>query len=85
MSGGKLVQHIKSLPPSAEALKTIIINLLFILAGTSLVALSLNSVYIPYGLLAGGVTGVALVLFYLFKIPVFLSILLLNIPVFWWG
>lgn len=85
MSAGYFVQSIKNHFPSAEALKSLIINLLFILAGTSLVALSLNSVYIPYGLLAGGVTGLALVLFHLFKIPVFLSILLLNIPVFWWG
>lgn len=85
MSGGKLVRYLKDRPPSAEALRSITINLLFILTGALLVALSLNTIYIPYGLLAGGITGLALVLFYLFKIPVFLSILLLNIPVFWWG
>ncbi|MFA4884828.1 MAG: YitT family protein [Desulfotomaculaceae bacterium] len=85
MSTGYFVQSIKNHFPSAGALKSIIINLLLILAGTLLVALSLNTIYIPHGLLAGGITGLALVLFYLFKIPIFLSIILLNIPVFWWG
>ncbi len=85
MGAGYFVQNIRSRFPPGEALKPIAINLLFILAGTMLVALSLNTVYIPNGLLAGGITGLALVLFYLFKIPVYLSIILLNIPVFWWG
>ncbi|NLI14144.1 YitT family protein [Pelotomaculum propionicicum] len=85
MSAGYFVQNLRSRFPPAEALKSIFINLLFILAGTLLVALSLNTIYIPHGLLAGGITGLALVLFYLFKIPVYLSIILLNIPVFWWG
>lgn len=48
-------------------------------------AVSLNFFLIPYGLLTGGVSGLALVFFYLFKIPVFATILLLNIPIFWWG
>jgi uncharacterized membrane-anchored protein YitT (DUF2179 family) len=60
-------------------------NLLAITAGTLLVALSLNIFLIPYGFLAGGVTGLSLVFFYLFGIPVYLTILLLNIPIFWWG
>ena len=56
-----------------------------IAAGTFLMAVSINTVLIPYGLLTGGIAGIALIFFYLFKIPVFLSVLMLNMPVFWWG
>jgi len=49
------------------------------------VAVSLNILLIPHGLLSGGVAGLALAFLYLFKIPVYSSILLLNIPIFWWG
>jgi uncharacterized membrane-anchored protein YitT (DUF2179 family) len=61
------------------------INLLQIIAGSLLVAVSLNILLIPHGLLSGGVAGLALAFLYLFKIPVYSSILLLNIPIFWWG
>lgn len=77
--------RIKAYLPSAGAARTSAMNLLTITAGALLVAVSLNALLIPYGLLAGGVSGLALFLFYLFKIPVFLSILLLNVPIFWWG
>jgi uncharacterized membrane-anchored protein YitT (DUF2179 family) len=61
------------------------INLLQIMAGSLLLAVSLNILLIPHGLLAGGVAGLALTFLYLFKIPVYLSILLINIPIFWWA
>jgi uncharacterized membrane-anchored protein YitT (DUF2179 family) len=60
-------------------------DLLSIITGTLLMALSLNLFLIPNSFLAGGVTGLALVFFYLLKIPVYLTIILLNIPIFWWG
>lgn len=65
--------------------KETLLNLLAITAGTLLMALSLNTLLIPNNFLAGGVTGLAMGLFYLLKIPVYLTILLLNIPIFWWG
>lgn len=71
--------------PSAEAARSVAVNLLTVSAGALLMAVSLNTLLIPYGLLSGGVTGLALILFYLLKVPVFLSILLLNVPIFWWG
>lgn len=85
MSGKGPVGSIKVRFPSPEGAKIILLNLLYITAGSLLIAFSLNMVLIPYGLLAGGVTGLALIFFYLFKIPVYLSILALNIPIFWWG
>ncbi|HBC94574.1 MAG TPA: YitT family protein [Pelotomaculum sp.] len=60
-------------------------DLLLIITGTLLAALSINFFLIPNNFLAGGVTGLALVFFYLLKIPVYLTMILLNIPIFWWG
>lgn len=71
--------------PAAEVTRAMAANLLTITAGALLMAISLNALLIPHGLLSGGVTGLALILLYLFKVPVFLSILILNIPIFWWG
>ncbi len=65
--------------------KEIIFNLLLIITGSFLLAISLNILLIPHGLLAGGVAGLALTFFYLFKAPIYLSILLVNIPIFWWA
>jgi len=62
-----------------------LLDLLLIITGTLLTALSLNFFLIPNNFLAGGVTGLALVFFYLLKIPVYLTIIILNIPIFWWG
>ena len=78
-------QFFKVRLPSAEAARSVAVNLLTVAAGALLMAVSLNTLLIPYGLLSGGVTGLALILFYLLKVPVFLSILLLNVPIFWWG
>lgn len=85
LEGRNLDQLLKARLPSAEAARSAAVNILTVVAGAFLIAVSLNTLLIPYGLLSGGVTGLALILFYLFKIPVFLSILLLNIPIFWWG
>ena len=53
--------------------------------GASLIAVSFNAFVIPYGLLSGGVSGLALLGKYVFDFPVYLGILLLNIPIFLWG
>lgn len=56
-----------------------------IAAGAALIAVSFNAFVIPYGLLAGGVSGLAIMGSYLIDFPVNLGILLLNIPIFLWG
>lgn len=76
----KLKKHFKFSKVREE-----LFELLAISAGTLLVAFSLNIFLIPYGFLSGGITGLALVVYYLLEIPVYLTILLLNIPIFWWG
>ncbi len=53
-----------------------------IIIGSVLLAISYNVLVVPYGLLSGGLSGIALIGKYLFNIPLPIGILILNIPVF---
>lgn len=59
-----------------------IIDLLFIILGSFLGSIGVNMFLIHAQLLSGGVTGIALIFQYLFKIQAGYMILLLNIPLF---
>lgn len=52
---------------------------LYIMAGVFLVALSLNMFLIPAKLAPGGASGIATILYYVAKVPVGVTILVLNI------
>jgi uncharacterized membrane-anchored protein YitT (DUF2179 family) len=68
-------------------LQTVGWNLLLISAGSVLVAVAVNGLLIPHRFLAGGFTGLALVLHYLFPwLPSVSALyLMLNVPVFIMG
>lgn len=53
-----------------------------IFIGCLITALSLNGLLIPNKIAAGGVSGFATVLFYLMQIPVSVTLILVNIPLF---
>ncbi|WP_353893765.1 YitT family protein [Proteinivorax hydrogeniformans] len=53
-----------------------------IVLGCLITAISLNALLIPNQIAAGGVSGFATVLFYLLDIPVSLTLILVNIPLF---
>ena len=53
-----------------------------IVLGAGLFAIGLNLFVVPNHLLQGGVTGISLLGFYLFRIPVGLTYFLLNLPLF---
>lgn len=57
-------------------------KILPITIGSVIVAIAYNVLVVPYGLLSGGLTGIALIGNYLFNIPLPIGILILNIPVF---
>ena len=59
-----------------------LIDLLFIILGSFLGSIGINMFLIHARLLSGGVTGLALIFQYLFKIEAGYIILLLNIPLF---
>ncbi|MEW6446596.1 MAG: YitT family protein [Bacillota bacterium] len=53
--------------------------------GVILIALGLDLFLVPNKIAAGGVSGVATILFHLFSIPVGAGMLTLNVPLFLWG
>ena len=53
-----------------------------IIAGAFLVAVSINMLLEPNKIAPGGVSGIAIVLFHLFKFPIGTTMLVLNIPLF---
>lgn len=68
--------------------RKIIKDLLFMLAGTGILALAIAGIYDPAGIVTGGFTGIAIIVktlsaqFLPFEIPLWLTNLLLNTPVF---
>ena len=58
---------------------------LAVLSGTFIVAMSLDLFLVPADIAPGGLSGIAIILHHLANIPVGLSILFLNIPIFIWA
>ncbi len=44
--------------------------------------LAINGLYVPHGFLSGGITGLSLLLDYTLEVPTWITIIVLNIPVF---
>ncbi|HFU3800155.1 TPA: YitT family protein [Streptococcus suis] len=57
-------------------------NIFFILLGSSIFSFALNYLIMPNHLYEGGITGINLILFYLFKIQPWIMNILINIPLF---
>lgn len=64
---------------------TVFKKYLTILLGTLVVALSLDLFLVPADIAPGGLSGVAIILHHLANIPVGISILFLNVPIFLWS
>lgn len=56
-----------------------------IFLGTAIYAFGIHYFIVPNELMEGGVTGISILLNYAFHMPISLSILLLNIPLFYFG
>lgn len=56
-----------------------------IVLGSILSVISYEAFVLPYGLLSGGVSGLALIAHYSFHFPFYLGIFVLNLPIFLWG
>ena len=57
-------------------------NILAIILGAGIFSFGIHFLVIPFHFYEGGVTGITLITYYLFKIPVSLMNLLINIPLF---
>ncbi len=58
---------------------------LFIFIGSMIMGLSYSLFIIPFHIVPGGVSGVAIILNYLIKTPVGVTSIILNIPIFYMG
>lgn len=66
-------------------LKTIGLDLLFNALGSAVYAVGVNAFTAPNNIAAGGVTGVATMLHYLFSTPIGLVAFLINVPIVLWA
>ena len=62
--------------------KYLIIQAIQIIVGTAIVAFSTSLFLLPNQLSAGGFSGLATITYYLFRIPLGTTVLILNIPLF---
>ena len=56
-----------------------------IIAGSLMVAAGTNLFFVPNNVVSGGVTGLSIIAHHLFKTPVGMVVLLLNLPLLWLG
>jgi len=63
-------------------LKTKLIDIVNLLLGTLLVAVAINVFFTPNKISTGGASGVGIILYYLYEIPVSFWVLVINIPLF---
>ncbi|HYF81088.1 MAG TPA: YitT family protein [Symbiobacteriaceae bacterium] len=62
-----------------------VMQAILVVVGAAMVAAGYNLFFIPHHLVSGGVAGVALLIYQLFKLPVGLQVLIYNIPILWWA
>ncbi len=72
------------------AKRRIILDYLQITTGTVVTAVGINGFYVPNRISDGGVSGLGIILFYLVHIPVWATLLVINLPLLWlshklWG
>lgn len=58
-----------------------LLTLLLIAVVAIVQAVAINGFYVPHRFLSGGITGVALLLEYLFRLPSWIVIIVLNVPI----
>ncbi len=56
---------------------------LMVALGAFISGVGINTFLIPHQLFSGGVSGVAMILYFLFNWPIGLQIIVLNIPIFY--
>lgn len=62
-----------------------LVDLPAILLGSVILAVAMNMFLIPHQLAAGGISGLAVILYHLFNLPVGLTIIVANVPLFIWA
>jgi len=58
------------------------IQIVLLVLGTLILAIAINLLFLPNNLSTGGASGIALIIYYLYKLPVGLTVITINIPLF---
>lgn len=58
------------------------VQMVLLVLGTLILAVAINLLFLPNSLSTGGASGIALIIYYLYKVPVGFTVILLNIPLF---
>jgi len=59
-----------------------IIQIILLLLGTMILAVAINLFFLNNNLSTGGASGIALIIYHMYKIPVGFTVILINIPLF---
>ena len=51
--------------------------------GSTLMAIGINTFFLPHHMLSGGTSGIAIILYLLFHIPIGAQLMIMNIPIFY--
>lgn len=70
---------------SGMTAKSVILDIMFFVAGSTIYALSVDIFTAPNNIAAGGVTGISTMVNYLTGFPIGISNLILNVPLIIWG
>lgn len=68
-----------------KGLKYPVFRILMVLTGAFIASIAVNALYVPNQILSGGVTGIAILLNLKFGLNISLIIILLNMPIFFFG
>ena len=59
-----------------------IYQIILLILGTLILAIAINVLYLPNNISTGGASGIAIIIYYLYKVPVGITVILINIPLF---
>jgi uncharacterized membrane-anchored protein YitT (DUF2179 family) len=51
--------------------------------GSTLMAIAINTFFLPHHMLSGGTSGIAIIFYLLFNIPIGVQVMIMNIPIFY--
>ncbi|WP_346353788.1 YitT family protein [Azotosporobacter soli] len=67
-------------PKTQKKIKKMLIQYIVVTIGCILCSIAINFFFVPHQLLSGGISGLAIIIFYLFNLPIGAQILAMNIP-----
>lgn len=62
--------------------KNKVYQIILLILGTLILGVAINLLFLPNNLSTGGASGIALIIYHLYKVPVGLTVILINIPLF---